>query len=867
MLSGISVHDKNRASNKEPVQSGVTPLKDDKTRPSVQVCVRPNPIEIIMSGECILVVDDSKEMVKHLTERVLPAFGYKTLHAFDGRTGQKLIVESKPDLVMLDFNLPEMTGLDILRWMAQESISTPVVLMTGYGSELSAIEAFRLGAKDYLIKPFTIDEIIETIDHALVETRLLQDKQELAEQLRRVKVETSRQHQEMETLFNIGKAITSLLNVNKVLERVLEAAAELANGESSMIWLSDEDDRESSYLQAYDRKQTAILDPAATQQVAEDRLVKQVMREGVPTRKSVFTGNGIRLRTGLYARAVLYVPLTLRGFTMGVLGVTNTVALRSFSRRDEFLLSFLADYAAIALENARVFQATDKALAAGLDELNTLIEITRTLTASLDLDEVLRQTIKQVHDSWHIEASSLWLLDEKNQRLTVLANVGTPKEILSKFNVPVGKGFVGHVAQTGRWTYTNDVENHPLHYRDVDAITKFMTRSILCVPLLSRGRVIGVLQLLNKLNGDFDDRDVERAITIGAAVAIAVTNALLYKEAETRKRHLEVTLEHNDSPILITDENECLLLLNQQARGLFDLSEEAVGQPVTALPQLAQLASLLTESADDEADSKQDIVLPDGTIWLPHVAAIPEHGRILMMQDITRLRELNQAKDHFVASVSHDMRAPLHSIMGFANNLGDVGPLTGEQAIFVNRIVTSARQMMDVVDGLLEMAHLQSRSWSFELCDPVALVRDLIEEFGVQATENKVNIELHVTPDAVEPIEALPTQLRRAISNLLDNAIKYSADGQKIMVQITAESDSLLIAVIDAGLGIDVADLPHIFDKFYRGRNSGRQNGVGLGLAVVYSIVEAHHGEVWAHRNEAQSGSTFAIRLPLAQPA
>ncbi|MFO7536630.1 MAG: GAF domain-containing protein [Chloroflexota bacterium] len=816
-----------------------------------------------MSGERILVVDDSKEMVKHLTERVLPAFGYKTLHAFDGQTGQKLILEDQIDLVMLDYNLPEMTGLDILRWMAQESISTPVVLMTGYGSELSAIEAFRLGAKDYLIKPFTIDEIVETIDRALVETRLLHDKQELAEQLRRVKAETSRQHQEIETLFNIGKAITSLLNVNKVLERVLEAATELTNAESSMIWLSDENEKET-YLQGYNRQNTTTADTA--QNFVEDVLVQEVMKKGQPVRKSAFSGDGIRLRTGLFARAVLYVPLKLRGFTMGVLGVTNSTTLHSFSRRDEFLLAFLADYAAIALENSRVFQAADKALAGGLDELNTLIEITRTITSSLDLDEVIRLTIKQVHDSWHIEASSLWLLDEKNQHLMVLANVGTPKEILSKFKVPVGKGFVGHVAQTERWLYTNDVENHPLHYRDVDATTKFETRSILCVPLLSRGRVIGVLQLLNKLNGDFDDQDVERAISIGAAVAIAVTNALLYKEAETRKRHLEVTLEHNDSPILITDEKDRLLLLNQQARSLFNLTEDALGRPIAELSQLSALTLLLLGQTEKAESFNKDITMPDGTIWLPHLATIPKHGRILMLQDITKLRELDKAKDHFVASVSHDMRAPLHSIMGFADGLSDIGPLTQEQTVFVDRIINGAKQMVDVVDGLLELAHIHSAAWSYEAFDLLQLVREVVDEFQVQAMERQIKLKLSVLSKPAGPVQGASTQLRRAISNLIDNAIKYSMANQQVEVQVATESETVLVTVVDEGRGIVASDLPHIFDKFYRGRNSNGQGGVGLGLAVVQSIVQAHNGVVWVESNEKQCGSRFFVRLPFVQP-
>jgi two-component system, NtrC family, sensor kinase len=307
-------------------------------------------------SECILIIDDSREIVKHLTEYVLPTFGYNTLYAFDGQTGLAYIREKKPDLVMLDFNLPEMTGIDVLQQMAKESISTPVVLMTGYGSELSAIEAFRLGAKDYLIKPFTVDEVIDTIERALVETRLLHDKAELAEQLRRVKVEMSRQTHEMNTLFNIGKAITSLLSVDDVLGRVLEAAIYLTNAEESHIW-----------------------------------------------------------------------------------------------------------YGARPGEDG---------------------------------------------------------------------DIGAPSEKLPQVEVPVGQGFAGTVVQSGRPIYSNDVPNHPLHYRQIDAITGFFTQSILCVPLTFRGQPVGVLQLLNKRDGFFDEQDVERAQSIAAAVAIATTNAMLVYELD-----------------------------------------------------------------------------------------------------------------------------------------------------------------------------------------------------------------------------------------------------------------------------------------------------------------------------------------------
>lgn len=482
-----------------------------------------------MSGERILIIDDSREIVKHLTEHVLPTFGYSTLYAYDGQAGLASIRENKPDLVMLDFNLPEMTGLDVLQQMAQESLSTPVILMTGYGSELSAIEAFRLGAKDYLIKPFTVDEVVETIDRALVETRLLHDKAELAAQLRRVKVEMSRQTHEMNTLFKIGKAITSLLSVDQVLTRVLAAAKYLTDAEESHIWLQE---KPGDPLTPYEPGD-GVAEPLASHLWHMDEaLLADILRVGRPWRQSQFSGDGLKLKTGFFARAILCVPLKLHGMVMGVLAVSNYTAHQSFSKRDEFLMAFLADYAAIALENARVLQAADQALSQRLEELRTLIDITHSITSTLDLDEVIHLATRQIHESWDIEAASLWWLDGKRQTLRVLSNAGTPTDILSKLEVPLGRGFVGTVAQTGQWIYSNNVAAHPLHYRDVDVRTGFTTNTILCVPLKFRGEVVGALQLINKRDGNFDDQDVERASSLAAAVAIATNNALYFDERD-----------------------------------------------------------------------------------------------------------------------------------------------------------------------------------------------------------------------------------------------------------------------------------------------------------------------------------------------
>ena len=140
---------------------------------------------------------------------------------------------------MIDLNLPEKTGLDVLQKLAYESIEIPTVLMTGYGSEKSAIEAFRLGVRDYLIKPFTVDEVLDTINRALMEKRLRQDKQKLTSELQRSNVEMRRRITEMNNIIGIGKAVTTLRHLEQVIEHVLDSANYITNAEESALWLFD----------------------------------------------------------------------------------------------------------------------------------------------------------------------------------------------------------------------------------------------------------------------------------------------------------------------------------------------------------------------------------------------------------------------------------------------------------------------------------------------------------------------------------------------------------------------------------------------------------------------------------------------------
>jgi signal transduction histidine kinase len=234
-----------------------------------------------------------------------------------------------------------------------------------------------------------------------------------------------------------------------------------------------------------------------------------------------------------------------------------------------------------------------------------------------------------------------------------------------------------------------------------------------------------------------------------------------------------------------------------------------------------------------------------------------------VLQDITYLKELDTAKSNFVATVSHDLRAPLNSIAGFANALGDVGPMNPQQQEFAARIADMAERMAQLVTALLDIARVDSRLDRIrEECDIEGLIHNVLTELQGQALSRGVGLAVDVVHG---PASLLcdPAQLHQAISNLVDNAIKYSPRGSLVQVLVDTTEYDVLVTVSDSGKGIPPKDVPYIFDKFYRVKEKGQPSGVGLGLALVRSIAEAHGGTVQVESTENQ-GSSFTLQLPMA---
>lgn len=299
--------------------------------------------------ELVLVVDDSPDLISFLVDTVLPNYGYRSVSAATGAQAWQLINQKKPQVILLDMELPDTNGLDIVERLRFQGIKTPVIIMTAHGSEKTAVRAFRLGVRDYLIKPFTADQVITAIEGGLYLTRLEEEKERLTKQLQQ-------RIQELTVLERIGQSVAAVLDLDVLLNRIVEASVYIAQADEGFLLLLDEETHEL-YLRAaknLGEDRVRLLRLKVT-----DTLLGQVVRTGQPLRLggAEDTENKLKVVTGYLVRALLQVPLIAQDRVIGVLSVHNSTTDRAFSQNDLERLSALANYAVIALQNARLHEA------------------------------------------------------------------------------------------------------------------------------------------------------------------------------------------------------------------------------------------------------------------------------------------------------------------------------------------------------------------------------------------------------------------------------------------------------------------------------------------------------------------------------
>lgn len=275
----------------------------------------------------VLVVEDSEEVREFVVDYILKPHGYAVDTAIDGAEGLIKALTQTPDLILLDFELPKLNGLELLRELRKSEYKTPVIMMTSFGSEEVAVEGFRLGVRDYIIKPFTTSEMLTAIDNAFLVIRLQQEKDSLTQEVMQINRQLERRVQELNSLAQIGKAITALMSPDKMLDRIVDAVLYMTRSEECTLTLVNP---HTGQLRAPISKKQRLPQTSS-------------LIPGVPAGS-----------TGSFApRTNLAVPLKLGQRIVGHLRISKPPAGR-VTADDERVLSLLADYAAIAIHNMQL---------------------------------------------------------------------------------------------------------------------------------------------------------------------------------------------------------------------------------------------------------------------------------------------------------------------------------------------------------------------------------------------------------------------------------------------------------------------------------------------------------------------------------
>ncbi|MBQ8589978.1 MAG: PAS domain S-box protein [Firmicutes bacterium] len=350
---------------------------------------------------------------------------------------------------------------------------------------------------------------------------------------------------------------------------------------------------------------------------------------------------------------------------------------------------------------------------------------------------------------------------------------------------------------------------------------------------------------------------------------------LTLSEMSNEKSKLETILKYMADGLLAVDLSGGIIHINPAATQMLDLLPEDIqefnyDQIMSKCGKHLTLEGLLEGSKSGGAQDTFDF---RGNVFAMRYDRFKDEngqdkGVIIVIQDITERQKLENMQTDFVANVSHELKTPLTTIKSYTETLLDGAMNEPEFATsFLSIIDTEADRMNRLVKDLLQLSRIdhQRERWSMKEINLIALLKSVIPKVELTARQKQQHLNVLFEEDAVIPVNIDKDRIEQVILNILSNAIKYTNDGGRIDIDVLEGGGNVRIIVSDNGIGISEADIPRVFERFYRvdKARSRAMGGTGLGLAIAKQIVEEHHGTITIESQEGK-GTNVTITLPLA---
>ncbi len=514
-----------------------------------------------------------------------------------------------------------------------------------------------------------------------------------------------------------------------------------------------------------------------------------------------------------------------------------------------------------------------------------------------ELEETLKRLVTRISMILQAEKCVFMLYDKDSGELhAAKPAVGLDDEQVSLFRVPATQGISGEVFREQEPVILYDAMNDPRTVKENVGLLN-ITNGV-CVPLviekrdedtneITDRRAIGVMHVFNKRYGNvFIQEDVNLLDRLAHNAASVIASAQMYREVVREKEELEHVIESVYAGLVMVHHSGRLMQMNHAARRMFGIAEdEDLSGNYQEIIGNEAVREVLGRSlaGSEEGEAAEEISVPDLTaqeenaerIYQVQTAGVHSEdqsniGVVAIFNDITEIRSIERMKTTFVSTVSHELRTPLTSIKGFISTLlQDVEGFYDKDTIheFYTIIDQECDRLTRLISDLLNVSRIEAGR-ALELNPAPINLGEIVEKVvaAQKSYTNKHDFTIDLDP-GIPNIVADADKFDQILTNLFNNAIKYSPDGGMITVTGKGVDGIVRISVEDQGMGISEDHLSKVFDRFHRidNRDTRKAGGTGIGLYLVKHLVEAHGGKIWVE-SEVGKGSQFIFELPKFPP-
>jgi signal transduction histidine kinase/DNA-binding response OmpR family regulator len=798
----------------------------------------------------VLIVDDEKS-IRNTVSEFLRLGGHEVQAAEDADAAGALMQAQVFDVVVTDIILPRVSGVTLLQRIKERTPDTQVIMMTGEPTVDTAVEAVRAGAYDYLAKPTSKRELLAVVGQAARVKALLDDKHQLETDNRRYQEDLERLVEErtevlaartrqLNAVREVAAEISREMNLKSVLDLITRRAMDLVVALSATVFLWDE---QGQYLvpgawHGYGEWRRTVrlrLGEGVAGSVAARR--ERLVLEDYPA--SPYALSSIVAQTD--AMAVLAEPLLYRDQVVGVIVVDRARGEGCFRPEDVAVLALFANHAAIAIQNARLYQdvqqelaerkIAEEALATRTLQLEAIRAVAREIARELNLPTLLQLVTQRAGELLGGASGSCFLWDESGQCLTPIGWSGKPPPG-EREPRHLGEGLVGAVAKRREAMFVNDYRTSRFALPAV--VEHSDITAAVAVPLLYRERLLGVLALSDRgAPRRFSAQDQDLLTLFADHAAIAIENARLYQQIQEHAAELEGRVVARTTELAVA--NQGLRLASQHKSAFLANMSHELRTPLNSVLGFAQL---LQEQTKDVFSAKQ-------TRYLTNIYTSGQH-LLALINDILDLSKVESGKITLT-------RVPLA-----------VAEILEDLLVIARGLANKKQQTLhvEIAPGLPVLP-----------ADPVRFKQIFFNLVSNAVKFTPAGGSVRVTArricDLQFPISDSPSTIPGPQSQIANQKSQIPPEPQLQIANPKSQiGDFLEIAVTDTGAGIRAADLPKLFREFTQLETTAAQahEGTGLGLALTRRLVELHGGTVTAASPGEGLGSTFTVRLPFDGP-